>query len=132
MKAKRRELALAHTKFDDLPVEAEINDAHAKQLAKLEQSEIPDYRAKAERERKNWENLFRTQVLEKLQTALQSVRDMLFILNQELRKRPIGSHHYHLHHDENPDFKMYHELLRTSWSKEGKAMVFGRTTPECS
>jgi hypothetical protein len=65
LKAKRRELAAAHSKFDDLPIESESNDAHAKQLAKLEESEIPDYRTKAERERKNWELLFRTQVLEK-------------------------------------------------------------------
>ena len=47
LKAKRRELAMVHTKFDDLPVETETNDAHAKQLAKLEQSDIPDYRTKA-------------------------------------------------------------------------------------
>ena len=44
LKAKRRELAAAHSKFDDLPVETESNDAHDKQLAKLEESDIPDYR----------------------------------------------------------------------------------------
>jgi hypothetical protein len=119
LKARRRELGMAHSKFDDLPVEAETNDRYAKQLAKLEESEIPDYTAKAERERKSWESLFRTQVLEKLTTALQTVKDLIFILNQELRKRPIGNDCYQIHYAQNPDFKIYHDLLSKSWSQEG-------------
>jgi energy-coupling factor transporter ATP-binding protein EcfA2 len=114
LKAKRRELAVAHPKFDDLPVESESNDAHAKQLAKLEQSEIPDYRAKAERERKNWEQLFRTQILEKLYGALNEVVNLLALLNSALKKRPIGTHTYQLHYWRNPDYQLYHELLEAS------------------
>ena len=96
LKAKRRELAMVHTKFDDLPVETETNDAHAKQLAKLEQSDIPDYRIKAERERKNWEHLFRTQILEKLHNALNEVVNLVTLLNTSLKKRPIGTNTYTL------------------------------------
>lgn len=114
LKAKRRELAAAHSKFDDLPVETESNDAHAKQLAKLEESDIPDYRSKAERERKNWERLFRTQILEKLYSALQEVVNLVALLNTALKKRPIGTNTYELHYRRNPDYQLYHELLEAS------------------
>lgn len=114
LKAKRRELAAAHSKFDDLPVETESNDAHAKQLAKLEESDIPDYRSKAERERKNWERLFRTQILEKLYSALQEVVNLVALLNTALKKRPIGTNTYELRYRRNPDYQLYHELLEAS------------------
>jgi hypothetical protein len=107
LKAKRRELAAAHSKFDDLPVETENNDAHAKQLAKLEESDIPDYRSKAERERKNWERLFRTQILEKLYSALQEVVNLVALLNTALKKRPIGTNTYELRYRRNPDYQLY-------------------------
>lgn len=114
LKAKRRELAAAHSKFDELPVEADNNDAHAKQLAKLEESEIPEYRSKAERERKNWEKLFRTQVLEKLHSALHEVVNLVVLLNTALKKRPIGTNTYELRYRRNPDYQLYHELLEAS------------------
>jgi hypothetical protein len=114
LKAKRRELAAAHSKFDELPVEVDDNDAHAKQLAKLEESEIPEYRSKAERERKNWEKLFRTQVLEKLHSALQEVVNLVVLLNTALKKRPIGTNTYELRYRRNPDYQLYHELLEAS------------------
>ncbi|MFM1770455.1 MAG: hypothetical protein RJA22_2984 [Verrucomicrobiota bacterium] len=110
----RRALGAAHPKFDDLPVEAPDNDAHARQLARLEESEIPEYRAKAEHERRNWEKLFRTQVLEKLHHALQEVKNLIALLNTALRKRPIGTNTYQLHHRRNPDYQLYHELLEAS------------------
>ncbi len=111
LKAKRRELAAAHSKFDDLPIEADDNDAHSKQLVKLEESEVPEYRSKAEQERKNWEKLFRTQVLEKLHSALHEVVNLVVLLNTALKKRPIGNSTYQLHYGRNPDYRLYHELL---------------------
>ncbi len=114
LKAKRRELAAAHSKFDDLPVETESNEAHDKQLARLEGSDIPDYRAKAERERKNWEQLFRTQILEKLHNALHEVVNLVILLNTALKKRPIGTNTYELRYRRNPDYQLYHELLEAS------------------
>ena len=114
LKAKRRELALAHSKFDDLPVETDTNDGHNKQLEKLEQSDIPGYRSKAERERKNWERLFRTQILEKLYGALQEVVNLVALLNTALKKRPIGTNTYELRYRRNPDYQLYHELLEAS------------------
>lgn len=111
--AARRELAMAHTKFDDLAIEAADNAAYDKQLAKLDESDIPDYTAKAERERKTWEKLFRTQVLEKLRNALFEVENTRVLLNSYL-KRPIGNNRYRVIKWENPDFALYHKLLDAS------------------
>jgi hypothetical protein len=114
LKLNRRELALTHPKFDDLPIEAESNESYDKQLAKLSESDIPDYKDKSERERKHWENLFRNQVLDKLNSALYEVRNLLDVLNQELRKRPIGNDRYHIRRQQNPDFKIWHELIEAN------------------
>lgn len=113
LKAKRRELAAAHSKFDELPIEAETNTEHEHQLTKLGDF-IPEYKGKAERERKNWESLFRTQVLEKLHSALQEVVNLVVLLNTALKKRPIGTNTYELRYRRNPDYQLYHELLEAS------------------
>ncbi len=129
LKAKRRELAMAHSKFDELPVESDNNDAHNKQLARLEQSDIPDYRTKAERERKNWEHLFRTQILEKLHNALNEVVNLVTLLNTSLRKRPIGSNTYELRYWRNPDYQLYHDLLQASALAHEDDLFFASAEP---
>ncbi|NBV24500.1 MAG: hypothetical protein EBS05_21600 [Proteobacteria bacterium] len=129
LKALRRELALTHAKFDDLPVEAESNQTYAKQLAKLNESDIPEYSAKAGRERKNWETLFRTQVLEKLNYALHEVVNLIALLNNALRTRPIGNDHYQLHHRQNPEFKIYHELLSSGVLAHPEELWFASAEP---
>ena len=111
--AARRELGMTHPKFDDLPIEAADNAAYRKQLAKLDESDIPDYKEKAERERKAWETLFRTQVLEKLRNALFEVENTRVLLNNSLKRR-IGNNRYRVIKWENPDFAIYHKLLTAS------------------
>ncbi len=130
LKALRRELAVAHPKFEDLPLESDSNDGHARQLAKLRESDIPEYRAKAERERKHWEGLFRSQVLDKLHAALHSVRDSLQILNQELRKRPIGQNTYQIRYWQNPDYQLYHDLLDASALARTDELFFASAEPK--
>jgi energy-coupling factor transporter ATP-binding protein EcfA2 len=114
LKALREQLALTHSRFDDLPVEAPDNAAYDRQFEGLRASEIPDYQAKSQRERQNWEKLFRTQILEKLHTALSEVVNLLNLLNSSLRKRPIGSHTYEIRYRRNPDYQLYHDLLEAS------------------
>lgn len=111
--AGRRELAMTHPRFDDLPMEARDNAAYDRQFAKLKESEIPDYAGKAERERKGWEKLFRTQILEKLRNALFEVENVRTLLNGYL-KRPIGTNRYRIVKWANPDFAIYHRLLDVS------------------
>jgi len=117
--AARRELALTHSKFsskyDDLPIEGADNAAYDKQLAKLHDADIPNYAEKSAQERRTWEKLFRTQVLEKLRSALFDVENTLALLNNLLR-RPIGNNRYRIRKDRNPEFALYHELLSASAS----------------
>jgi uncharacterized protein YdcH (DUF465 family) len=124
LKSKRRELAAAHSKFDDLPIEANTNEGYEKQLVKLEQSDIPDYRRKAERERENWEHLFRTQILEKLHGALHEVVNLVALLNTSLKKKPIGTNTYELRYRRNPDYHVYHDLLEASVMAREDSLFF--------
>ena len=129
LKAKRRELAVAHSKFQDLSVESETNDSHELQLAKLRESEIPDYKTKAERALKEWEGLFRSQVLAKLHSALRDVEDLLVILNQELKKRPVGLDTYQFRHWKNPDYAVYHELVAASTLAREDELFYASAEP---
>lgn len=129
VKAKRRELAISYPKFDDLDFEAAENSAYDRHLEKLDGSDIPDYADKAERERKNWESLFRTQVLEKLHNALHEVRNLIELLNESLKKRPIGSHRYQLRSWTNPDYKTWHELLEASAHARADDLFFASAEP---
>ncbi len=116
--AARRELAMTHPKFDDLAIEAKDNATYDRHFKKLHEADIPNYTEKSEQERKEWEKLFRTQVLEKLRTALFEVENTLALLNNLLR-RPIGNNRYRIRKDRNPDFNLYHELLSASASAHG-------------
>jgi chromosome segregation ATPase len=129
LKAKRRELALTHPKFDELPIESEDNASYARQLETLERSEIPEYKAKAERERNNWEGLFRTQVLEKLYRALREVRDLIVLLNSSLKQRPIGNHHYEFRYWRNPDYGTWHELVEANTLARADQLFFASAEP---
>jgi DNA repair exonuclease SbcCD ATPase subunit len=129
LKAKRRELALVHSKFDELPTEAKDNAAYMRHLETLERSDIPDYTAKAERERKNWEGLFRTQVLEKLARALRELRDLIVLLNNSLKQRPIGNDHYEFRHRRNPDYAIWHDLLEASALARSDDLFFASVEP---
>ncbi|MBM3880835.1 MAG: hypothetical protein FJ387_14145 [Verrucomicrobia bacterium] len=129
LKALRRELAVVHSKFADLPVESESNDPHEKQLAKLEQSDIPEYTEKSSRERKNWEVLFRTHVLEKLHQALSEVVNLVVLLNASLKQRPIGNHRYQLRYWKNPDFTLYHDLLAANALARSDELFFVSAEP---
>lgn len=129
LKAARSALATAHPRFEDLPLEAGSNEAHEKQLARLEESDIPDYTEKSKRERRNWESLFRTQVLEKLHQALNEVVNLVMLLNGSLKQRPIGTHRYQLHHRKNPDFDLYHDLLSANALAHSDELFFASAEP---
>lgn len=127
--AKRRELAIVHPRFNELPTDADNIDAHARHLAKLEESEIPEYKEKAQRERENWEDLFRTQVLEKLHNALEEVRNLLYFLNNSLKQHPIGNSRYQVRHWQNPDFGVYHELVEANALARPGELFFASAEP---
>ncbi len=99
-----------HPKFDDLPEESTGVAAYLKRLDVIEGANIPEYERKSATERKRWEVLFRTQVLSRMQQALKDVENIISLLNQQL-KRPIGNDRYKIDKKNNPDFKIYRELI---------------------
>lgn len=123
VKAARRELALTHPRFDDLAVEAADNAAYDKQLAKLNDADIPGYAEKSTAERRTWEKRFRSQVIEKLRSALFDVENTRLLLNNLLR-RPIDNNRYRIVKWDNPDFAIYHKLLGASANAKPDELFF--------
>lgn len=110
--AARRELALVYRKFDDdkFNPDNKSNEPWENLLKQVEEANIPDYENKAKAERARWENLFRTQVLQKLDQALRRLRDVVVVLNGHL-KQPIGNDRYEIEAKPNPEFKQHRELV---------------------
>jgi hypothetical protein len=108
--AARRELALVYRKFEDLAPENPSNDPWAKLLNQIAEANIPDYKTKAEAERKRWEQLFRSNVLQRMDQALRRVNDTIVLLNDHL-KQPIGNDRYQIERRQNPDFRLYRQLI---------------------
>ena len=99
-----------HPKFDDLPDQASETKPYEKILQTIENADIPSYEKKAKVERSRWESLFRTQVLSRMQQALNNVERIISLLNMQL-KDPIGHDRYKISKKANPDFKVYRELI---------------------
>jgi uncharacterized protein YPO0396 len=111
----RRELAMHYPAFEEFDPETQDNAGYAARLAKIAEGDIPTFQSKAERERGNWQHLFRTQVLAKIHAALFDVENLLAVLNQELRQ-PVGNNRYQLVRRPNPDreYQVYRDLVDAS------------------
>lgn len=107
---RRREFALAHPKHNDLDAEEVSNAPWQKLLGVIEGAQIPDYKQKASDQKRIWENLFRTQVLQKVDRALKNLRDIISLLNTHL-KQPIGNDRYTISHRANPAFRGLQKLV---------------------
>jgi hypothetical protein len=110
MVAARRELALVYRKFEELASEDPSNEPWAKLLGQIAEANIPEYKAKAEAERKRWEQLFRSNVLQRMDQALRRVNETIILLNDHL-KQPIGNDRYQIERRQNPDFRLYRQLI---------------------
>ncbi|MBK1831364.1 hypothetical protein JIN77_11545 [Verrucomicrobiaceae bacterium R5-34] len=97
-------------KFDDLPDDGADAAPYVTRLEQIENANIPEYEQKSVTERKRWESLFRTQVLSRMQQALKNVETIIRLLNHQLRK-PIGHDRYKIDKHQNPDFKIYRQLI---------------------
>lgn len=97
-------------KFDDLPENGTDAEAYERVLARIEDANIPEYEKKSALERKRWNNLFRTQVLSRMQQAIKNVENIISLLNHQL-KRPIGHDRYRISKTPNPEFRFYRELI---------------------
>lgn len=108
--AARRELALVHRKFEDLSPEDPSNLMWDKLRDQIAEANIPDYQAKSKAARAQWEGLFRSQILSKLDRALRDLRNTIALLNGNLRS-PIGNDRYEIETRPSPEFKVYRDLI---------------------
>ena len=108
--AARRELAMVYRKFEDLAPDNPSNEPWARLLAQIADANIPEYKGKAEAERKRWEQLFRSNVLQRMDQALRRVNETIALLNSHL-KQPIGNDRYQIERRQNPDFLLYRQLI---------------------
>ncbi len=108
--AARRELAMVYRKFEDLAPDNPSNEPWAKLLDQIAEANIPEYKTKAEAERKRWEQLFRSNVLQRMDQALRRVNETIALLNSHL-KQPIGNDRYQIERRQNPDFHLYRQLI---------------------
>jgi len=121
--AARRELALVYRKFDELVAENPSNAPWDKLWAQVKEANIPDYEQKAKVERTRWENLFRTQVLQKLDQALRQLRNIIVLLNNHL-KQPIGNDLYAIEAKPNPEFKALRDLVSLNAQFQEDSLFF--------
>jgi uncharacterized protein YPO0396 len=115
LKSFRREMGDRYETMRDDPtyeIEAENNANYAQLLERLRVNDLEAVQAKAARERLNWQNLFRTTVAVKLNTALRRADDLIALMNTQLRRR-IGNSEYQISKVENPDreYEQYRQLL---------------------
>lgn len=119
----RRELARDFPAYQEFAPNDESNDPWNERLARIRSSDIPTYERKALREEKNWQELFRKQVIVKLRSALLRVDQTLKLLNKELKK-PIGHHIYQIRKARNPDYAAYQRLLDHSMLGDEGGLFF--------
>ena len=113
----RREMAARYPTMQgdpDYEIEDRSNDKFNQLLDRLEVKDREATLSKAARERINWQNLFRSTVASKLNSALDKAEDLRRLMNT-LLARPIGSQIYSIRKLENPDpeYVTYRKLLET-------------------
>jgi hypothetical protein len=123
-----RKLLAAHSEYgshySDYDPECASNEFYEKRLARIRDGEIREYEQKAKREELNWQQLFRTQVLEKLQQKLLETEHLLDLLRTELRE-PIGHNRYRIVATPNRDkeYMVYRRLIEVaSYAHEGELL----------
>ncbi len=119
----RKELARDFPVYNEFSPEDTQNKPWGERLERIAGSDIPAYEGKAKREEKNWQEIFRKQVLVKLRSALIQVDITLKLLNKELKK-PIGNHLYQIRKKRNPDYATYQLLVDNSSLTEEDGLFF--------
>jgi len=119
------------SQYADYDPEADSNEDYDKRLKKIRDAEIREYEQKANREEANWQQLFRTQVLEKLQQKLGEAEDLIAILKAEL-KEPIGNNRYTITSAANRDdeYQLYRRLIEAATYARDGELFFATVDPE--
>jgi uncharacterized protein YPO0396 len=130
-----RKILAAHpdygTHYSDYDPETTTNERYDKRLASIKAGEIKEYEEKATREEVNWQQLFRTQVLEKLREKLMEVENLMDLLKAEL-KDPIGYNRYRITSTPNRDaeYQVYRKLIDAASYARDNELLFASADAE--
>jgi len=111
------------SRYEEFAVESSDNRPWQERLDKILPASVDEYGKKSKVERQTWEGLFRTQVLDKMRSAIDRLNREIELLRNELRQ-PIGDLNYKITCEMNPDFRLFHRLLElAAVAREGE--LFG-------
>ncbi len=111
------------SRFTDFDPEAQANNQYDQRLQDIRDAEIQEYQAKGVTEKRNWHEIFREQVLEKIRQRLLEVEKLMALLKALLDK-PIGNERYKITAtaNRNGEFKIYRQLLELSAVAHGGSL----------
>lgn len=128
--SSKQKLIQARTKYaiDFRPcsfqVDAMVNDEYAGEQKLLEESELPQYRAKIKAAKESAMEQFQNDFLAKLKSSIDQVQDQVKSLNRALDQAQFGTDRYKFRVDKNPDYADYYDMIMAPELMEGEAGLF--------
>ena len=120
---KRREYAI-NFRPCSFQVESMLNDEYDAERKLLEDSELPQYRAKIKAAKESAVEQFQNDFLAKLKSSIDQVQDQVKSLNKALDQAQFGTDRYKFRADRNPDYADYYDMIMAPELMEGEAGLF--------
>ena len=105
-------------------VECMDNDEFEAERKRLEESELPQYKAKIRAARESAMEQFQNDFLNKLSSQIEQVQDQVKRLNRALRQAKFGTDSYQFRVDRNPDYAQYYDMIMSPESKNSDLGLF--------
>lgn len=105
-------------------IDAMDNDEYAAEQRLLEESELPQYRAKIKAAYESAMEQFQNDFLAKLKSSIDQVQDQVKSLNKALDQAQFGTDRYKFRVDRNPDYADYYDMIMAPELMEGEAGLF--------
>ena len=120
---KRREYAI-NFRPCSFQIESMLNDEYDAERKLLEESELPQYRAKIKAAKESAMEQFQNDFLAKLKSNIDQVQDQVKSLNKALDQAQFGTDRYKFRVDRNPDYADYYDMIMAPELMEGEAGLF--------
>ena len=100
------------------------NDEFEEERRVLEESELPQYRAKIKAARESALEQFQNDFLAKLKSSIDQVNEQVKSLNKALLQAQFGTDQYQFKVDRNPDYADYYDMIMAPELMEGEGGLF--------
>lgn len=105
-------------------IDALDNEEYAAEQRLLEESELPQYRAKIKAAYESAMEQFQNDFLAKLKSSIDQVQDQVKSLNKALDQAQFGTDRYKFRVDRNPDYADYYDMIMAPELMEGEEGLF--------